>query len=128
MDLDWCQNFISIQYLENKLMDFDEILCMQYYADLVRIYHMQLNWLFTDFCPLINVKIMFRSTEFCPLMSKSCPSLMSENSWGLLPTVGQNGASGHPEQVDKYTQKTNIYVHWSRFVNDFILSDAIMTV
>ena len=31
MALHWCQNFISIQYLENKLMDFDEILCMQYY-------------------------------------------------------------------------------------------------
>ena len=31
MALDWCQNFVSIQYLENKLMDFDEILCMQYY-------------------------------------------------------------------------------------------------
>ena len=31
MALDWCQKFISISYLENKLMDFDEILCMQYY-------------------------------------------------------------------------------------------------
>ena len=31
MALDWCQNFVSIQYLEKKLMDFDEILCMQYY-------------------------------------------------------------------------------------------------
>ena len=30
MALDWCQNFISIYYLENKLMDVDEILCMQY--------------------------------------------------------------------------------------------------
>ena len=30
MALDWCQNFVSIQYLENKLVDFDEILCMQY--------------------------------------------------------------------------------------------------
>ena len=30
MALDWCQNFVSIEYLENKLMDFDEILCMQY--------------------------------------------------------------------------------------------------
>ena len=30
MALDWWQNFISIYYLENKLMEFDEILCMQY--------------------------------------------------------------------------------------------------
>ena len=30
MALDRYQNFISIWYLENKLMDFDEILCMQY--------------------------------------------------------------------------------------------------
>ena len=30
---DWCQNFVSIWYrqqVENKLMDFDESLCMQY--------------------------------------------------------------------------------------------------
>ena len=31
MALDWCQNYVSIHYLENKLMDFDEILCMLYY-------------------------------------------------------------------------------------------------
>ena len=30
MAFDWCQNFISIWYFENKLMDFDEILCDQH--------------------------------------------------------------------------------------------------
>ena len=29
--------------------------------------------------------------------------------------------------VDTFTQNTNIDVNWSRFVNVFILSDAIMT-
>ena len=31
MALDWYQNFVSIIYFEIKLMDFDEILWMQYY-------------------------------------------------------------------------------------------------
>ena len=64
MALHWCQNFISIQYLENKLMDFDEILCMQYYKPhlgenisysvQVIIYRIQFKWLSTEFCPLID--------------------------------------------------------------------------
>ena len=30
MALGLCQNFIPIKYLENKLMDFDEIICMKF--------------------------------------------------------------------------------------------------
>ena len=31
MVLDWCQNFVSAQYLDNKLMEFDQILHMHWY-------------------------------------------------------------------------------------------------
>ena len=31
MALDWCQNFVSGQYLEKKLMEFDQILHMHLY-------------------------------------------------------------------------------------------------
>ena len=30
MALDWCQNFISAQYIENKLIEFDQILYVHY--------------------------------------------------------------------------------------------------
>ena len=33
MALDWCQNFVSDQYLENKLMEFDHILHIPLYCE-----------------------------------------------------------------------------------------------
>ena len=49
---DWCQNFVSILYLENELMDFDEILYMQY-CD----WHTKFSQTFhsTELWPLIDV-------------------------------------------------------------------------
>ena len=81
MALDLCQNFDSIQNTENKLMDFDDILRMQYYwPDLGEneSYSVKLI-IYRNLSP--DVKIMFKSTKLCPLMSKSGSNLLSYVPW-----------------------------------------------
>ena len=68
MSLDWSQNFVSTQYFENKLMNFDKNA------------YIRSKWE----C-IIHIDTYIYS--FIPWqMSKSCFSSMSENKQGLLPT------------------------------------------
>ena len=69
MALDWCQNLVSIQYLENKLMHFDEIFCMQYYKP--------------DLGENVSYSVkMIIYSIFVPWqMSKSCSNVQSFVPW-----------------------------------------------
>ena len=73
MVLDWGQNFVSIQYLENKLMEFDKILHMHWYIqEWGWDYYMLIFAIFlTELWPLIDVRILF------PL------SILRTNWWNL---------------------------------------------
>ena len=46
----------------------------------VRMYHILLNWLSTEFCPLIDVKIMFQFTVFCLLIIIIIITLFQEDN------------------------------------------------
>ena len=37
MVLDWCRNFVSAQYLENKLVEFDQILQFLYTDNILAV-------------------------------------------------------------------------------------------
>ena len=62
MALEWCQNFVSAQYLENELMEFDEasFACASILtAFRLGLLHVNFHKLTTELWPLIAVRILF---------------------------------------------------------------------
>ena len=78
-DFDWCQNFISAQYLENYWMDFDKILHMHWYwqhnklgltqyLEKILIWHIAFS-LFWGFAVCVwgyKVRSAYYHVSFCP--------------------------------------------------------------